>query len=209
MIKGIGLILMALGANVNAEDVVAEMLVDRASNSIYFVDMDDAVLGKAAKGSGGAAPPAQRQTSFSLKSRNYGGTAQQNKIFSKKVEGKRIFGGTNNRWNKDPAIMAKLKGKAAGMYGDVSQKSQLAFTGGGPLKVERFGEISNTATRKTAPKVPLRKITYFATPPPPKKRLFGGTNNIHNKNPAVMAKLGPRAAGMYNSDTKDYRRSNR
>jgi len=141
--KAIVLVLIALGANANAEVIVAEMLADRASNNMVgeiVLDMDDATLAKPAKAGGGGAKTA-RAPKKAPAGRARTGAVQPvagkfTPIKTVQQSAGRVFGGTNSRWNKDPAVMAKLKGKAAQMYGTDSGGR---YTGGGFTDNVRFG----------------------------------------------------------------------
>lgn len=189
--KAILLMLIAFGANVDAEDMLAEGLVDRASNNIVFIEMDDSVVAKAA----GAQTSNQQINVANARV----APARQSKFTPVAAPKKgRLFGGTNNRNNNDPAVMAKLKGKAQGMYGTMGKN--LVMSGGGPNAWDRFGE-DNRPTRAT---FKLPKLTPIRKQETKKGRLFGGTNNRNNKDPAVMAKLTGPAAAMYSSRPMSY-----
>lgn len=133
MTKMIPLVLLSLGTQVHAdaENQLANNLGGRATVWIGLsTDLDDSTLGKAPKVAD-AGPTIQSKFFVGGQSgdRDSGirGVANNDrKIFGqegKTQDGKRIFGGTNSRNNKNPAVMAKLKGKAALMYGAETKRS--------------------------------------------------------------------------------------
>jgi len=125
--------------------------------------------------------------------------ARQSQFTPVKKENRgRLFGGANNRNNKDPNIMAKLKGKAQGMYGTMG--NNLVMSGGGPNAWDRFGEDN----RPTRAAIKLPKLTPIRQDKEKRGRLFGGANNRNNKDPNIMAKLKGPAAEMYSTRPMSY-----
>jgi len=210
------LVLISLGANVNAEDIVAEMLVDRAGNSIIFTGMDNAVMAKSdLTGQGMASTAGQGKAPPKVSpGRPQPGTATagSQKYVNRDGSTRRVFGGTNSRNNKDPAVMAKLKGKAQGMYGQ-AMGSGTWYSGGGPLAWNRFN-TDNQPDKKAVEKraVPrlipnIKQISGNAGGSGSRegqgKRIFGGTNSRNSNNPAVMARLKGKGALMYGKMSSD------
>merc|ERR1719335_680239 len=117
---------------------------------------------------------------------------------------KRLFGGANNRNSKDPAIMAKLKGKAVGMYGE---SKGTWYVGGGPTAWNRFNTDAQPDRQVVTPKarprlIPnIKPISGNAGGGGPRegqgRRIFGGANSRNSNNPAIMARLKGKGTAMY------------
>jgi hypothetical protein len=218
MSNAIVFLLIAVGANVNAEDVVAEILLDRASSNIVgevLVDMDYVTHAKPAKASGGAAKTAARPKSGVTTKRNgargpiqgqYTAIKAPSGIQRANTYTGRLFGGTNTK-NNEKADMAIFKGKGAQMYGRAmgtsgnGGKVMGSNIGSGPL-FQRFGlapKASAVPTRSS------KKPAGVFTPIGQSKlqsankysgRVFGGTNSKNNPK-ADMAILKGKGQKMY------------
>ena len=181
MSSAIVLILISLGANVNAEEIVADILVDRASDHIVgglVVDLDDSTLQKGAKGSA----PAPRTKGGAPKKGTFTPIQQQKKT------GGRVFGGTNTKNNKN-ADMAIFKGVAKGIYTDEDKTKEGRFGFG----FERFGKVGGE--ERAVVKKPSGIFTPFNNQVK-KGRDYGGVNTKTNANARMAILKGP-AAEMY------------
>jgi len=174
------------------------MRAPRASNSIIFTDMDDVVLAKTSAAGKSAAPPKTPQGRFK-------GGASNEKYVNRDGIVKKVFGGTNSRNNKDPAVMARLKGKAVGMYG-TAMGSGTWYSGGGPLAWNRFNTDKQPDSQGAA--TPGRAVArertaynrnskYVNPRDGVQRRVFGGTNSRNSDNPAIMARLKGKGLAMY------------
>jgi hypothetical protein len=202
--KAILLTLIAIGANVNAEDMVAEVLLDRASNTVIgevFVDMDTTTHAKPAKASGGVAKTATRpQGRAATKNRGAGnrrGAAESRPgtftaFAPKKEKTGRLFGGVNTKTNPN-ADMARLRGKAVGMYGLQGKANDY----GGPLAWDRFG-MAPKGNQQSSYKKPAGVFTPIAQKKENTGRLFGGTNTKNNPKAdmAILKGKGKKLYGM-------------
>jgi hypothetical protein len=200
------LILIALGAKINAEEVIlVDTLLDRASNQVVgeiLVDMDEATLAKPAKAASGAktaarttakvkAPPARRTTSGGPKRGAVPPTPGVFTPFKTAEKGpKRVFGGTNR-------IEGNMAGKGMAIMEDRSIPSY--WGGAASDKGMGFGwTVGKKKVNSDIPKGPVRKPAAKATGKfnaiqkrdTTPKRLFGGTNriegNMAGKGKAIM-----------------------
>jgi len=191
--KAIMLILIALAANVKAKELVADVLVDRASNDIVggvLVDLDQSTLAKEGKGGGAAAPrPGAKRAPRPTPTPRRAMNVPQIEYFAgaKKPANRKVFGGTNSKTaGQSNAVMI-----GTGEMAIMKNQEAKGIYGGGQLQTRNI--FGGAVAQKQS--VPVPKIEYFAgAKKPAKTKLFGGTNSKTAGKPnAVMIGTGAMA----------------
>jgi hypothetical protein len=175
--KVIALIVISLGAMVNAEDRVADILSERAAKQIGYLDADldtdleHATLAKGKKSGGGAAPApkkmAQKSIYVQAPGRPDGLDPRKNYDLRDPVTGRKVFGGTTKLLSGvgKPATEAKIS--LNGWWGGNNDESQATITG------TRKGGKRRAFSDSTAPTGAFAApAARFKAPVPPVARAF-------------------------------------